>query len=72
MAKGLYRLKKPENKHTANQVPGRHEIKGGKVVSHDEPQEFDPEVEGIAQYCEPVTAPAKPAPKTTLPSRPAE
>jgi hypothetical protein len=65
MAKGLHRLRKPESKHTANQVPGSHELRPLKpgdpprIVTHEQAQEFDPDVEGIAQYCEPVATPVK-------------
>lgn len=60
MAKGNHRLKKAE---PGSGVPGSHELRSGKVVTHGQAQEFDPAAEGIADYCEPVAAPApaKPA-----------
>lgn len=69
MTKGLYRLRKPE---PGSGVPGSHEFRNGKVVTHGQAQEFDPEAEGIADYCEPVAAPAPAEPvKPARPVKPA-
>lgn len=58
MSVGNYRLRKPE---PGSGVPGSHELRSGKIVTHGQAQEFDPEAEGLAEYCEPVAAPAEPA-----------
>lgn len=60
MSVGNYRLRKPE---PGSGVPGSHELRGGKVVTYGQAQEFDPADEGIAEYVEAVGSaePAKPA-----------
>lgn len=67
MTVGTYRLRKPE---PGSGVPGSHELRSGKVVTHGQAQEFDLVVEGIADYCESVAEPAAPA-KPARPVKPA-
>lgn len=54
MTKGTYRLAKVQGGLAA------HELHGGKVVTHDQPQEFDPEAEGLTGFVEPADGPAAP------------
>lgn len=75
MTVGNYRLRKAES---GSGVPGSHELRSGKVVTHGQAQEFDPVVEGIAEYVEAVETaepaghvePAKPA-RSAKPAKPA-
>lgn len=62
MADKLYRLKEPKKDHTANQVPGSHQLRDGRVVTYASPQRFDAKAEGIDQWVEEVPDTGEPKP----------